>query len=264
LLLIWINKYIWERKEFMLKGIIIDDEINGAELLQHLIKDNCPGISILTLETSPQHGIELIKKHKPDVVFLDIEMPDMSGFELLEKVKHLSFHVIFTTAYDTYALQAFKYNTIDYLLKPIIVSELVAAVNKLEMKTKSNSGNISINQLLESIRATQNQGKLAINSQNEIVYIDTIEIIRLESDSNYTNVILTDGKKITSSKTLKDFENTLSPTNFFRTHKAYIINLDHVDKFVKAEGGYIVMKDNAQIPVSREKRQELINVLGAR
>ncbi|HWY37753.1 MAG TPA: LytTR family DNA-binding domain-containing protein [Bacteroidia bacterium] len=245
----------------MLKGIIIDDEINSVELLQHLIKDNCPGVSVIASEISPKKGIELIEKHKPDVVFLDIEMPDMSGFEFLEQLKHLSFHVIFTTAYDNYALKAFKYNTVDYLLKPIIVSELIAAINKLEAGNRSNSDHFSINRLLETIRLTQNQGKLAISCQNEIIYIGIEKILRLESDSNYTNVILTDGKKITSSKTLKDYENALNPNNFFRTHKTFIVNLNHVERFVRAEGGYIVMKDKVQIPVSRDKRQALLSIL---
>ena len=248
----------------MLKGIIVDDEINSVELLQYLIAENCPDISIVASETSPQNGIELIEKHKPDVVFLDIEMPEMSGFELLEKLKHHSFHVIFTTAYDNYALKAFKYNTIDYLLKPIIVSELVGAVNKLGTKTKNGSGNININQLLETIRLAQNKNKLAVSSQNEIVYVDTEKIVRLESDSNYTKIVLTDGKSITSSKTLKDFEVALNPNDFFRTHKAYIINLNHVEKYIKSDGGYIIMKDQVQIPVSREKRQFLISILAAR
>ena len=143
----------------MLKGIIIDDEVHGIELLKYLINDNCPGVSIVASETSPVEGIELIKEYKPDVVFLDLEMPEMSGFELLDELKHLSFHVIFTTAHDNYTLKAFKYNTIDYLLKTIIVSELISAVNKLEAEVKNNSSNTSIHQLLEIIRTSQNESK---------------------------------------------------------------------------------------------------------
>ncbi len=248
----------------MLKAIIIDDEINGAEVLQHLIRENCPNISINSIETSPLKAIKLIEKQVPDVIFLDIEMPDMSGFELLEKIKHLSLHVIFTTAYDNYALGAFKYNTIDYLLKPIIVSELIRAVNKLETKANTNSANTSISQFLEAIRLSQNQQKLAISSLNEIIYLDTEKIIRLESDWNYTNIFLVDGKNITSSKTLKDYENLLNPNIFFRTHKAFIINLNLVEKYVKSEGGYVIMKDNAKVSVAREKRQILINLLSKR
>ncbi|HXD92003.1 MAG TPA: LytTR family DNA-binding domain-containing protein [Bacteroidia bacterium] len=249
----------------MIKGIIIDDEINSVELLEHLINDNCPDIDIIAAETSPKKGIELIEKHKPDVVFLDIEMPDMSGFELLELLKHLSFHVIFITAYDNYAIKAFKYNTIDYLLKPIIVGELTAAVDKLMVRTQSNnSADISIQKLLETIRTVQNQSKLAINALNEIVYVDINNIIRLESDSNYTHVILVDGKKIVSSKTLKEYETILDSGIFFRTHKTCIINLNHVQKYIKTDGGYIVTKDNFQVPISREKRTALLDALARR
>ena len=245
----------------MLKGIIIDDEINSVELLEHLINDNCPDIDIIAAETSPKKGIELIEKHKPDVVFLDIEMTD----ELLELLSHLSFHVIFITAYDNYAIKAFKYNTIDYLLKPIIVGELTAAVDKLVARThSSNTIDVSVQKFLETFRTVQNQSKLAINALNEIVYIDVNNIIRLESDSNYTNVILIDGKKIISSKTLKEYETVLDSGVFFRTHKTYIINLNHVQKYIKTDGGYIVTKDNFQVPVSREKRTALLDVLAKR
>jgi two-component system LytT family response regulator len=247
----------------MIKAILIDDEINGIKYLQHLITRNCPEVEIIASETIPEKGVQLIEQFKPDVVFLDIEMPTYSGFELLEQLKHLSFHVIFTTAYESYAVKAFKYNTIDYLLKPVIVSELVAAVNKLDTIIKNGKPVLSIAQLLEKIDNLPNKKKLVINGQNEIVYVEMGIIIRFESDSNYTNVFLTVGKKITSSKTLKEYESSLS-TDFYRTHKAFIINLDHVEKYVKGEGGYIVMKDNAQIPISREKRQALINILAVK
>lgn len=248
----------------MLKAIIIDDEINGAEVLQHLIQEYCPNVSVTSIETSTLKAIKLIEKQVPDVIFLDIEMPDMSGFELLEKIKHLSLHVIFTTAYNNYALRAFKYNTIDYLLKPIIASELIRAVSKLETKQNNNTTGVTINHFLEAIRLSQNQQKIAISSLNEIIYIETEKITRLESDSNYTNIFLVDGKNITSSKTLKEYENLLNPNMFFRTHKAFIINLHFVEKYVKSEGGYVVMKDNAKVSVSREKRQLLMDTLAIR
>ncbi len=247
----------------MLKAIIIDDEINGIKYLQHLIAKNCPTVEIMASETIPEEAIESIEKLKPDVVFLDIEMPIISGFELLEQLKHLSFHVIFTTAYNNYAIKAFKYNTIDYLLKPVDAGELTVAVNKLDLVVKNGKPNLSISELLEKIDNTLSKKKLAINSLNEIIYVEMDSIIRFESDSNYTNVFLTDGKKITSSKTLKDYEGLLS-NNFFRVHKTFIINLNQIERYVKTDGGYVVMTDNIQIPVSREKRQILINVLAIR
>ena len=248
----------------MLKAIIIDDEINGIKFLKYLLKKNCTDIEIIATETDPVKAIEIITNLTPDVVFLDIEMPDMNGFEVLEKLKHLSFHVIFTTAYDNYAIKAFKYNTVDYLLKPIIDEELVTAVNKLVSKINEGIPDLSINQLLEKINLTQNQKRIVINSQNETIYLDTQNIVRLESDSNYTNVILLDGKKITSTKTLKEYENILSSNNFFRTHNTVIVNIDCIEKFVKTDGGYIVMKDGIHVPVSRDKRQNLLNALATR
>src|SRR6185437_2032007 len=177
----------------MLKAIIIDDEINGIKFLQHLISKNCPHIEVIAIETEPQKGIELIERQRPDVVFLDIQMPGMNGFELLEQLKHLSFNVIFTTAYDNYAIKAFKYNTVDYLLKPVIVDELVAAVNKLHAKTKNKIDDIGISKLLDKLQDAQASKRLIVNSQNETVYVDTKNITHLESDSNYTYIILVDG-----------------------------------------------------------------------
>ncbi len=248
----------------MLKAIIIDDEINGVKFLQKLINKNCRDIEIIGSETDPENGIELIKKLNPDVVFLDIEMPGMTGFELLEQLKHLSFQVIFTTAYDNYALKAFKYNTVDYLLKPIAVEDLIAAVKKLKEKVDTGKEDLSITKFLEKINYNQNIKRIVINSQNETVYLDPQKIVRLEADNNYTNVVLVDGRKILSSKTLKDYENILSPDIFFRTHKTTIVNINHIDRFVKTEGGYVVMTDNKQVIVSREKRHELLAILTER
>jgi len=245
----------------MLKAIIIDDEINGIKFLQHLISKNCPDIEVIAIETEPQKGIELIERQRPDVVFLDIQMPGMNGFELLEQLKHLSFNVIFTTAYDNYAIKAFKYNTVDYLLKPVIVDELVAAVNKLHAKTKNKIDDIGISKLLDKLQDAQASKRLIVNSQNETVYVDTKNITHLESDSNYTYIILVDGKKITSTKTLKEYESTLSPDIFFRTHKTVIVNINYIEKYVKTDGGHIVMRDGAKVLVSREKRQDLLALL---
>jgi two-component system, LytTR family, response regulator len=252
----------------MFKAIIVDDEINGAESLRILIHENCSNVRIGAIETDPAKAVELIRKTLPDLVFLDIEMPGMSGFELLEKLKDLSFHVIFISAYDHYAIKAFRHNAVDYLLKPVIVSELAAAVNKIEERSKSKSGSaaqVNIDLLLKKLEESgNNTSRLAVSSQNEILYIETEKIIRLEADSNYTNIILNNQRKIVATKTLKDYESLLDTKNFFRVYKTYIVNLKYVEKFVKTDGGYIVMTDGATIPVSREKKQELLGVLGER
>lgn len=247
----------------MFRGIIIDDEANSAELLRLLIAENCPAITVAATETSAEKGIALIDQLQPDVVFLDIEMPAMSGFQLLEKLKHTNFRVIFITAYDHYAIQAIKYNAFDYLLKPVLVEELISTVNKLADELRKKQPAPGIEKLLEKLRASQTQGKLAVNSQNEVIYVEMNRIIRLEADSNYTSIVLSD-KKIVSSKTLKDYESLLNPSVFFRTHKAHLVNLDQVEKFVKSDGGYLVMKDNEQVPVSRDRRQLLLDLLASR
>ena len=264
------------------KAIIIDDEDMGAELLQLLLEKHCPEINIVSVCTKPELGIEMIKKKKPSIVFLDIEMPKISGFNLLEQVKDENFECIFTTAYDQYAIKAIKHNALDYLLKPIAIQDLKLAVEKAKNKIDNGYTNLSqlVTKLFDGMGLANNKFSLSINSDekpenvsdkrriaisalNEIIYVELGNIIRLESDSNYTNIFLVGNKKITSSKLLKDYENILS-TNFFRSHKSFIVNLDYIEKYVKADGGYIVMVDNVQIPVSREKRQTLVNILAAR
>ncbi|HYG53432.1 MAG TPA: LytTR family DNA-binding domain-containing protein [Flavobacteriales bacterium] len=245
----------------ILKVIIIDDEINGVESLAALLAENCRNVDVKEAVSDPALGIEAIRKHCPDVVFLDIQMPAMSGFELLEKVKDISFHVVFITAYDHYAVKAFRHNAVDYLLKPLIVSELVDAVNKISTMEKDKPKLTNIAQLLEKIKSNTGSNKLAVSSMNEILYIDTDRIIRLESDSNYSNIILLDGKKINSTKTLKEYEHILDPKKFFRAFKTHIVNLDQVQKFIKTDGGYLIMADGTEVPVSREKKHRLLELL---
>jgi two-component system, LytTR family, response regulator len=249
----------------MMKAIIIDDEKDGVESLEMLLRENCPGVDIIGTATDPQQAAGLILQKRPQVVFLDIHMPGMSGFELLDKMKQVHFHVIFTTAYDHYAVQAFRANAVDYLLKPVIIGELVSAVNKVKnMVMSPQVGNSDIEALLEKIRTRQPVSRLAVSSMNEILYIDYAQISYLEADSNYTNIILRNGKRINSTKTLKEYEGMLDPASFFRVFKTHIINLAHVEKFIKGDGGYIVMNDGTRVPVSREKRQQLLEILGNR
>jgi len=245
----------------MLNAILIDDEINGVESLHTLIQENCSGIAVLETVTNPLLGVELIRKLKPDVIFLDIEMPEMSGFELLDKVKDIPLQVIFTTAYDQYAVRAFKHNAVDYLLKPVIISELTAAVDRLIARVGTVSDDYTnLESLLQKIQGLNAQ-KLAVRSLNEIIYVDMDKICHLEADSNYTNIFLITGEKLNSTKTLKEYESMLDPKIFFRVFKANVINLKYVKKFVKEDGGYIVMTDGTNINVSRDKRQLLLDRL---
>jgi two-component system LytT family response regulator len=248
----------------MLKALIVDDEINGVESLKTLLQSNCPAIEVMGAETDPAKAIEQIRKLKPDVLFLDIQMPRMSGFELLAQIKDVPCQVIFVTAYDQYAISAFRHNAVDYLLKPVIVSELIEAVNKLVSNAQSTEVvHTDLEKLLLKIRGSQNK-KLAVTSMNEIMYIDTERISYLEADSNYTNIVLTNGDRLNSSKTLKEYESLLDPGQFFRVFKTYIINLQQVKKFIKTDGGYILMADGTHITVSRDKRQLVLELLASR
>jgi two-component system LytT family response regulator len=247
----------------MIKAILVDDEINGAEALGALIRENCPEVDVIAIETDPEVGIDLIRRLRPDVLFLDIEMPLMSGFELLEKIKDIPLQVVFTTAFDQYAVKAFKHNAVDYLLKPVIVEELKASVDRVTNLTKAKgSVESDLENLLLRIRGLQNR-KLAVPSMNEIIYVDQDAISYLEADSNYTNIILTTGEKLNSTKTLKEYE-ALLDKDFLRVFKTYIINLNHVKKFIKKDGGYILMSDGSSIAVSREKRQMVLEILSSR
>lgn len=244
----------------MLSAIIIDDEINGAESLHILIEEYCSEIKILSVETDPLQAIESVKKLNPDLLFLDIEMPGISGFELLTELEYPLPKVIFTTAYSQYAVQAFRYNAVDYLLKPIIADELTVAINKLkerlnverdESPKRKNSG-YNVNTFYADTK------KIAVQSQNNIISILTEKIIRLEADSNYTHIYLEGGKKITSSKTLKDYEDQLTDTDFYRVHKTNLVNLNQVEKYVRGDNAYLIMKDNSRVEVSRRKKADFL------
>lgn len=245
----------------MLKAIIIDDEINSRKTLDSLLKKYCPEVEVAGIADSVKSGLEQIEKTKPDVVFLDIEMPGGSGFDLLEKAPKINFEVIFTTAYDQYAIQAIKFSALDYLLKPIDVSELKTAIQKIEKNKKQNIPNKNLDVFIKNIQFISSHNKIALPTLDGLMFVQLNQIVRCESDGNYTNFYLTTGEKIMVSKTMKEFEDLLLANNFFRVHNAHIVNLQQIKKYVKGEGGYIIMSDNSQIEVSRRRRDEFLQKL---
>ncbi|MFN0030807.1 MAG: LytR/AlgR family response regulator transcription factor [Flavobacteriales bacterium] len=247
-----------------MKALIVDDEIKGAKTLHVLLREYCPQIEVAGMSHSMEDAESAIGVLHPDVVFLDIEMPDGSGFQLLERFPNHTFQVIFTTAYDHFAIQAFKTNAVSYLLKPIDADELKAAVKKLTVNDAQRDSRLSnIENALTELRAMSRPNqKLAVHSVDGISFIETEKIIRLEADSNYTHIFTTGGKKMTSAKTLKDYEEALPAGQFFRIHHAHIVNLLHVERYIKGEGGYIVTNDNTTLEVSRRRKAELLEVLG--
>lgn len=238
------------------KVLIVDDEVGGRNTLKRLVELNCPTVTTLTTCASVDEAISIIEKDKPDLVFLDIEMPGKNGFELLSHFSEIDFYVIFVTAFDHYAIQAVKLNALDYLLKPVRAEDLISAVKRLNDMTQKRS-----NLLLSSFKKNYHEKieKLAIPIREGFSFVDVKEIIRCEADANYSIIFLDSSPKIVSSKTLGEYEDILGDLGFMRVHKSHLINLQYVKRYTKGEGGIITMKDDAEIPVSRRKREDFLD-----
>jgi len=244
----------------MLKAIIVDDEPYCCESLIALLEDNSD-VSIVSVCHNGIEALSAIKTHSPDIVFLDVEMPKMNGFEMLEKLNQVNFEIIFTTSYDQYALKAIRFSAIDYLLKPIDSEELQKAVQKVNNRTQK-----PISQQLEILLQRVHQpstpiNKIAMPTMEGLQMIPVESIISCESDSNYTVLQLKNNKKLIVSRTLKEIEELLEEHSFVRVHRCYLANLNEVEKYVKGEGGYLVMSDGSSIDVSRNKKEMLMKKL---
>jgi two-component system LytT family response regulator len=244
----------------MIRAVIVDDEEKGRLTLKNVIEKNCPNIQILDLCDSVLAATESIEKHNPDLVFLDIEMPFQNGFSLFEKFKNPTFDVIFITAYDHYAIKAIKYSAMDYLLKPVDADELKAAVAKIKQK-KTSLQLPDFELLLSNLKLKGNSAKIAVPTFEGLQMINSADIIKCTANESYTEIVLTSGKKIMVSRILKEYEDLLSDFNFFRVHNSCLINLAHVAKYIKGDGGYVVMIDGESVEVSRRKKNELLNKL---
>lgn len=246
----------------MIKAIIVDDELGARESLSKMIEKNCKQIEIIAKVDSMLAAFEAITNKEPDLVFLDIEMPNGNAFDLLEKFKTINFNIIFTTAYDHYAIKAIKFSAVDYILKPIDPEELVVAVKRFEERTgKSATLDKQFKTLLSNVRPENKLKKVGIPDGDGLIFINLSDIIRCDSDGNYTFFILTSGKKIIASRTLGEYEQMFAEDNFFRIHRSHLINLEHVKKYIKGEGGYVVMSDNSQVEVSRRNKTDFLEKL---
>jgi two-component system LytT family response regulator len=241
--------------------VVVDDELHGSESLCLLIREFCPDLEIKAVAANVKQAVTCCREHRPEIIFLDIEMPDGSGFEVIDRTRDLTYHVIFTTAYEHYALKALKMNALDYLLKPVSADELMLAVKKVSKQDPAPLGK-QLEELVSLLNKTARREKISIPSQDGFVLVDTDAIVRLEADSNYTHVFTTDKKKLTISRTMKELESMLDPELFFRVHSAHVVNLNRVEKYVKGDGGYLILADGATIPVSRANKNALLLKLG--
>ena len=242
-----------------IKTVIIDDETDCINLLKFEIKQNCPQIEIVgtfNSSTKAQHEIEMLG---PQLVFLDIEMPLMNAFELLENLMPVHFKIIFVTAYNQFALKAFRFNALDYLLKPFDINELIEAVEKAVKNLHP-----SADQLISLQRELKGEpiSKIAIPGQNGVSFIEINDILYAEASNNYTKLILLNKHQHIISKTLKDVQEVLEERNFLRVHRQYIVNLNHVKQFFRGDNMYVVMEHGENIPVARSQKDKLVEKYG--
>lgn len=247
----------------MFRAVIIDDIDNSRLTLAHDIGKYCPTIKIVGEADSVKSGLEIISSQNPDVVFLDIQLGDGTGFDILEKIGEFDFQVIFTTALDSYGIRAIKFSALDYLLKPIDPDELIEAVNKLEQNNKKKNVKDSIRLLLENMRDIQPSNKrIALNSADKVHMVYIRDIIRCESQGSYTIFHLVSKEQIVVTHNLKEYEQLLEEYSFIRVHHSHLINFAYLKEYIKKDGGYAVMNDNSQVPVSFRKRNNLLDMIG--
>ncbi|MEM0997540.1 MAG: LytTR family DNA-binding domain-containing protein [Bacteroidota bacterium] len=243
-------------------ALIVDDERSNREFLTVILEDFCPEIRVVGQADSVKMGLEQLEEHDPDILFLDVKMPNGDGFQLLEQVEKPRFQLIFTTAYDQYAIRSFKYSAVDYLLKPVDPEDMVRAVNRAKERLSKGELNVQLEALLENLRQ-QGSGprKLIVPDQHGFVVIRVEEVIRVEAEGNYSTIVLTSRKEILASKPIKYFEKLLEGKEFARIHNKYLVNLDHVVKYLRRRRPVVVTSDGMELEVSRRKKEEFLKRL---
>jgi two-component system LytT family response regulator len=244
----------------MVKALVIDDENRTRELIVKMINSFGFDIEAIQGGNNVKTGIESIETEEPDLVILDIQMPDGTGFDLLKGLKHRNFEVIFVTAHEEYAIKAIKFSALDYILKPVDLSELRSAVEKAIEAVDQKKEETQFEALQQNINPNQKR-RLVLKTQESVHVVDLDNIIRCEADRNYTSFFLVGGKKILVSKTLKEYETLLTGYNFLRVQQSHLINLDYVDRYDKGDGGSVVMKDGSEVPLSPAKRDIFFKII---
>jgi two-component system LytT family response regulator len=249
----------------MINAIIVDDEPKNRRILKDLLNNYCPLVKVIDEASGSQDAISAIERAKPDLLFLDIEMPYGNAFDLLDKIKPIDFEIIFVTAFEEYTLKAFRYSALDYLLKPLNIEELKAAVEKASERLNLKTVNLQLNNLLFNLHKNSDvPARLAINSQTGLTFVSIIDIIRCEAKGNYTYIFTTDMQRHISSKNIKAYEDLLPANVFFRVHHSHLINIECVKKYHKGRGGIVEMTDGAMIEVATRRKNEFLALFGSR
>jgi len=244
-----------------IKAALIDDEIGAREAIAHLLEMYCPQVDLVAEAASVQEGITMLTAAQPEVLLLDIKMNDGTGFDLLEQLPDLECLVIFITAYDQYALQALKCSAVDYLLKPIDPHELTQAFEKATKALSLTQQRLKIDTLRDNVN--WNSRKVILTTQESIHVVSVDDIIRCEATSNYTQFYLTNNRRLLVSQTLKEYEDLLQPYPFYRLHHTHLINLRHLERYNKKDGGFVIMSDQSTVPVSVRRKEQLLQLLKA-
>ncbi len=245
----------------MLRAVIIDDIDSIRSKNTALIKEHCPNVTIMAEANDVRSGVEVIKKFLPDLVFLDVEMPDGTGFDLLQQLKPINFKVIFITGFQDFAIKAFRFSAIDYLLKPIDPTDLIEAVKKAEETLNKDALELKFGTLFTNMERPKESQKIILKTSEKLYSVNVQDIVHCESEKNYTTFHFINASKLVVSTTLKDYETLLTPYGFFRTHQSHLINMFYFDHFIKADGGTIVMKNKMTIPLASRKKEEFLALL---
>ena len=244
-----------------MNAVIIDDEAAVRNAISSLLAANFPDINILATAGNIQEGYDAINNYKPDLLFLDIELPDGTGFDLLKKFPRVFFKIIFVTGHHEYALDAIKVSALDYVLKPIDTDELCRAVEKARTFLNQQEQQLKLLALSENLQGKKVLKRIILHTSDHLQIVSVSDIVRAEADSNYTSFTLAGGKHILVSRTIKEFESLLSGSGLIRVHQSHLVNITYIDRFVKKDGGYLLLKDNTKVPVSPILKKQVLQAL---
>ncbi len=245
----------------MIKTIIIDDEDKARDTIKNMLKAYCPEVEVIGTAGSVKEGKKVLNKEKPELVFLDIKMGDGTGFDLLRKLGKVDFFIIFVTAFEEFAIRAIKFSALDYILKPIDPDELIAAVEKAQEIIAKDSMELRLDALYDNLDMfATNSKKIVLKTTGSVHLVNLKDIVRCESEKNYTHFFTIEDEKITVSKTLKEFNDLLNDYSFYRVHQSHLVNLEHVKRYEKQDGGFLIMDDNSSVPVSFRKKEDLMKL----
>ncbi len=246
----------------MIRTIIIEDEPVSIDMLTLMLQRHKDDIEIVDTCSNPTDGIESIAKHQPELVFLDIQMPKMNGFDMLKKINPINFEVIFTTAFDKYAMNAIKISALDYLLKPVDDEDLTIAIEKCKERLKNKKPHLQFEHLFNNLTNKNPLDKtLALSAADGISFVKMSDILRVEANGRYAKFYLLNKQTIMVSKPLGDFEEILSANQFFRIHDSSIINLNHIKKYIRGDGGTVILSDDTELDVARRRKEDFLKLI---